>query len=219
MKNQKPKPWQLSLSLIQVVILLGLATGSMAGAFYLGFSTGQRVGYDSALHASQNTMARLPVPAEELDKSAADQVTSEVYAKLTGTDDREQSPPSGKSPGSITDKSQDIPSIGVIETTDTAPILPSAGDIPDLLPGAAPAAKATGAQTHPSNPVVQVAKSAKSLGGETLGEVLPSREVDAVKSPLDQATIVGVGDGVAPGGEVLPKGTLETAARHTASSH
>lgn len=159
MTNQKPKPWQLSLSALHVVMLLGLVTGSMAGAFYLGFSSGQHVGYESALQATQNTMARLPVPTEELDKGAAEEVTSEVYAKLTGTADLGDEPPPSKSAGHTTDKAEEIPDLGAIVTTDTAPILPSDPSEPgvgkaavgdDLLPGSAGAAKAGSLRELPS---------------------------------------------------------------------
>lgn len=180
---------------MHVVMLLGLVTGSMAGAFYLGFSSGQHVGYESALQATQNTMARLPVPTEELDKSAAEEVTSEVYAKLTGAADLGDELPPSKSAGHTNDKADEIPDLGVIVTTDTAPILPSepsepdaskAALVDDLLPGGSGAAK-SGSLKEVHSKFNEHSTQPSVMGEvETLGGAADTAKADAAQALASQ---------------------------------
>jgi cell division septation protein DedD len=179
MINQKPKAWSLTLSALHTVMLLGLVTGSMAGAFYLGFSAGQRVGYESALQATQNTLARLPVPPEELDKEAADQVTSEVYAKLTGAGDREGDLPiPGHSDSHLAKGGEEIPDLAAIATTDTAPIpLPEQGLPEDaLLPGKLPVKDAAGVLNQPEQLGTSLSAATNQVTGTTLGQALQQED-------------------------------------------
>lgn len=169
----KPKPWQLALSPAHLVILLGLITGSMAGAFYLGFTSGQHAGYESGLQATLGNMARLPVPTDELDPAAASQPSVDVYAKLTEGMDRSESAPNS-APGS---KDEEIPELGVIESTESLPILPEA-PLPDgVIAGSVDAIAKKGAQV-PSR-VDDTNSRSPSESGATLGSLAEEVQEDA----------------------------------------
>lgn len=60
---------EVHLGAFQLAVLLGLVTGSMACAFYLGFFSGQRVGYENALVGSASTLARFALNTKELNSS------------------------------------------------------------------------------------------------------------------------------------------------------
>lgn len=81
MNKRNLQQWELRLGLVQLVILLGVVTGSMACAFYIGFSSGRSVGFESALERSLANAARLPIGAE--NAANHEEATSDVYAKLS----------------------------------------------------------------------------------------------------------------------------------------
>lgn len=60
------KSLEVHLGAFQLAVLIGLVTGSMACAFYLGFFSGQRVGYENALVGSASTLARFALNTKEL---------------------------------------------------------------------------------------------------------------------------------------------------------
>lgn len=160
----KPKPWQLALSPAHLVILLGLITGSMAGAFYLGFTSGQHAGYESGLQATLGNMARLPVPTEELDPAAASQPSVDVYAKLTEGMGRNESAPNA-SPGA---RGEEIPELGIIESTESLPILPEAPLPEGALPGSLGSGATDTASKKGSNTALRADEAdSKSPSGAT----------------------------------------------------
>ena len=80
------KDWQIKLGVTQVAVLLGLALGSVTTAYYLGLSTGQHGGLESALAASASQVAKLPINAPQT-KEFRGQVgeraeAGDLYAKL-----------------------------------------------------------------------------------------------------------------------------------------
>lgn len=88
-----PKPhWEVKLSSLHAVILVGLITGSMVAAFYLGFLSGERTGFESGQEASVAHTARVPIPDRETDATGIDSstgtsgidgaVAEEVYDQL-----------------------------------------------------------------------------------------------------------------------------------------
>jgi cell division septation protein DedD len=81
MNKRNLQQWELRLGLLQLVILLGVVTGSMAGAFYIGFSSGRAVGFDSALDRSLANAARMPIASD--GAAGHEENTSDVYAKLS----------------------------------------------------------------------------------------------------------------------------------------
>lgn len=80
------KDWQIKLGVTQVAVLLGLALGSVATAYYLGLSTGQHGGLESALAASASQVAKLPINPPQTKEFARGQAeggeAGDLYAKL-----------------------------------------------------------------------------------------------------------------------------------------
>lgn len=104
MNRRNLKSWELYLGLPQVVILLGIVTGSIASAFALGYLSGQRVGFDSARQIDLSGTSRLPIPETP---ELSDESISKVYARLKDT-----TPPASlveEEPVSVTDAKADPP--------------------------------------------------------------------------------------------------------------
>jgi DedD protein len=74
--------WSIRLGLLQAVVLLGIVTGSMLCAFYLGLVSGQKAGFETAQSINLASVAKLPVP-EQYREEDLEEVASEVYAKLS----------------------------------------------------------------------------------------------------------------------------------------
>lgn len=102
-----PRPhWELKLSSLHAVILVGLITGSMAASFYLGFLSGERAGFESGQEASMAHTARIPIPDSEMDAASEGSVSEQVYDQLAA------SPKVGGGHGS----EEDLPALGKIES-------------------------------------------------------------------------------------------------------
>lgn len=86
-KNRRTlRSWELRLGLPQVVVLVGLVTGSMVLAFYLGLNSGQRLGFELAQERTATSLPRLPVPGALPEGSVPqDDGAFDVYAKLNDT--------------------------------------------------------------------------------------------------------------------------------------
>jgi len=71
---------ELRLGKLQVVVWLGLALGSIVGAYFVGFFSGRYVGFESARESSAGEVAKLPVPDTFQGRIA--QNPGNVYDKL-----------------------------------------------------------------------------------------------------------------------------------------
>ena len=112
-----PKPqWEMKLTSIHAIVLVGLVTGSMMAAFYLGFLSGERAGFEVGQEASLAHTARIPIPDTEIDReedggattgsSFGGAVAEQVYDQLAaaprlGGQDREN---------------EELPTLGKIES-------------------------------------------------------------------------------------------------------
>lgn len=78
--------WEVRLGVAQVVIILGIVTGCMTFAFYLGFFAGKSAGFEFAMETNATSATKLPITGEGVgDKAAIDvteQAVSDVYARL-----------------------------------------------------------------------------------------------------------------------------------------
>ncbi len=113
MNRKSLKEKEVRLGLSQLVILIGLVTGSMAGAYYLGFFSGRRVGFEGALSSMAANVPKIPVP--ELGLETAHQgrdLESDVYAKLNQE---------AVAPTQPVDP-QVMPDLGSIEKTEVEPV-------------------------------------------------------------------------------------------------
>lgn len=118
MNKKNLQHWELRLGLAQVVVLLGMITGSIACAFYVGFSSGRGVGFEAALERSLAHAPRFPVAEAERDIAASRD--SDVYARLSA--------PAGAAVSKVT---KEEPVLGAIKTTEALPLgMDSAGELP-----------------------------------------------------------------------------------------
>lgn len=72
--------WELRLGKLQVAVWLGLALGSIAGAYCVGFFAGRYVGFETARESTAVEVAKLPV-TDSLPEGRA-QNPSTIYEKL-----------------------------------------------------------------------------------------------------------------------------------------
>lgn len=82
MNNKNLNSWEVRLNIVQIVIVIGLVTGSMACAFYLGFFSGRSAGVELALQSSAANLSKMPIVDEDPEVKVSDEIISEVYAKL-----------------------------------------------------------------------------------------------------------------------------------------
>ncbi len=81
MNNQQSSSWEVRLGLLQIVLVVGIITGSMLAIFALGFSSGQHSGLDLARQAATSELPRIPI-TEDLTPTDSPAAQTEIYAKL-----------------------------------------------------------------------------------------------------------------------------------------
>jgi cell division septation protein DedD len=86
MNTRNLRTRELRLSIYAAVVLIGMVTGALAVSFYLGYYSGQTVGYEIARVTDVANVARIPIAAEDQDTKTADNSVSEVYARLNEKD-------------------------------------------------------------------------------------------------------------------------------------
>lgn len=140
--------WEVRLGLPQLVVLVGFVTGSMVFSFYLGLTSGQTIGFETALERSGAGLPRLPVPGASPEGSLPqDDAAFDVYAKLNaplpgepGDSDGRKLEPSGAAgrgmtggapldPGAVFGSAGaapqvgTVPELGSIKSVGAAPLL------------------------------------------------------------------------------------------------
>ena len=81
--NQRSlQSWRITLGPVQTVVLVGVITGCMACAFYLGFFSGQKVGIETALNNNLSSAMRLPIDSDVTSGGSGEDAMSDVYARL-----------------------------------------------------------------------------------------------------------------------------------------
>ncbi len=90
------KGWEIRLGASQVVVWLGLAIGALVGAYFVGFFSGQSVGFESARSASGVEVAKLAIHEELPERSA--QNVSAIYDKLTAPALMDEAPKAAPEP-------------------------------------------------------------------------------------------------------------------------
>ncbi|MDC0357932.1 SPOR domain-containing protein [Oligoflexia bacterium] len=118
MNKKNLRKWEVRLGLVQVVILVGVVTGSMAFAFYMGLFTGQKLGFEQALDSSVASAVRMPIVDDELDEEMNTELVSEVYAKLNDTEVSETEAAAKLDAGR-----KPIPVLDQIHSTDVVPVV------------------------------------------------------------------------------------------------
>ncbi|MCB0352830.1 MAG: SPOR domain-containing protein [Bdellovibrionales bacterium] len=117
MSRKKLQGYELRFGIVQLVMVLGIVTGSMVCAFYFGYQSGRDSGYETASADSLSRSVRLPISDEELQQEVSEEQASQVYAKLG--DDR-LTTQIGEEPGN---PDVDTAQLDPIPSLDTAPII------------------------------------------------------------------------------------------------
>lgn len=171
MNRKSLKAWEVRLELPQCIVLVGAVTGAMACAFYLGFFSGRQLGLESALQTSQVNLARLPIVPALTDEQIADEVASDVYAKLNA--DKVLPPAAGAESG----KAPDVPDLSTIRKT----------TIDDGL-GLVPAGTEGAGVVEPGPPAESVSAVKGREGEKGKGEAPPAPEtLDSILAEREKA--------------------------------
>ena len=182
--NRSLRGWRVSLGPVQVVLSIGLVSGLMAAAFYLGFYSGQSIGMQTARETSLASAMRLPIEAApEAENVAPREPATDVYAKLNDVPQHETA---GAAKGASAKSA--MPELGTIQDLEEAP-LPTAilGDEPkaaatpvhDTIDSALAGVRVMGGKQPDNN-------------GKTLGEIArgnePAPTVKPVPTPKPEPT-------------------------------
>ncbi len=120
MAKQSSRRSDFKLSYIQLIVLAGFCLGCMAASYWLGFYTGTRAGYETAVTSDLAASSKIPINAASPRDNYA-QPANDVYAKLDGT--------SPMSPGNTpVAKNTGAPEIAAIPKLEVSP-RPGEGDI------------------------------------------------------------------------------------------
>lgn len=118
MNTRNLRTRELRLSIYAAVVLIGMVTGALAVSFYLGYYSGQTVGYEIARVTDVANVARIPISVEDLDASTSDNSASEVYARLNEKD----STPRTTKLSEPTSKDRELADVAPILAADAAPL-------------------------------------------------------------------------------------------------
>lgn len=161
--------WHVKLGALQILVLLGVVTGSMLGAFGIGYVSGNTVGFESAQGANVTTLARFPVERTEEESD----YVSEVYAKLN---DKKPAPKKKKElkRKEPTLKEKIPENVPIMDEDSTDAMLDELADLDE----------------SPSDEAVEFAKSiADNKKDNSLGAALKSKKAES--SGLDVALVGG----------------------------
>ncbi|MCB0333197.1 MAG: SPOR domain-containing protein, partial [Bdellovibrionales bacterium] len=104
MNKRNLRSFELHLSLLQLAVVLGIVTGSMCVAFYLGFGSGHTSGFQEASVSDLKRAMKLPISDDELEDVVSEEHASAVYAKLG----RNELP-------ALNEKAMELPELATIE--------------------------------------------------------------------------------------------------------
>lgn len=193
--NQRSlRNWQVTLGTFQVALLLGVITGCMACAFYLGFFSGQKVGVEAALNSNLSNAIRLPIASDDLDSagsrgSSADDGAADVYAKLGSvTSDNSNVQAGHPNPEAVEASSPAQPPLAAIKPISAAPVGALVGSNPSA------AAELNGAVVNAPD-VAAIQHALQSGASSSAKSAAPGRpfsggEPSELKAP-DQGTTLG----------------------------
>lgn len=107
MNRRVQREWELRLSKVSTMVVLGVVLGSLLSAYFLGYMAGQSVGYDSAVQTALSSSARFPIHDVLDDPELSAERSSEIFAKLSQKDRQ-----------ALDSTEEDLPSLGVIENVE-----------------------------------------------------------------------------------------------------
>ena len=74
--------WGLRFGVSHAVVLIGLITGGLIAAFFLGFRVGKKEQFDTYASLSLERFPRLPITEEVSSRNVSERLVEEVYEKL-----------------------------------------------------------------------------------------------------------------------------------------
>lgn len=74
--------WGLRFGVSHAVVLIGLITGGLLAAFFLGFRVGKKEQFDAYASLSLERFPRLPITEEVSSRNVSERLVEEVYEKL-----------------------------------------------------------------------------------------------------------------------------------------
>ena len=219
-KNLERK--EVRLGIIQVVSLLGLTIGSLAGAFCLGFFVGQRAGFEREISSMMASLPKFPVSSDVAGSDVDDQALNEVYAKLQ----EQTSPGDGQTDakGNSSEVSA-VPELGSIQETEPQkdqPLDPLGETEGELMPqnadeNAAPVADLEEQKKLMQENLGQPSDSKNRAGKiESLGSTLPDKEsaesikIEEPKKPESKSVVTEIVGSKKPEKELEKKPLAET---------
>ncbi len=125
------KGWEIRLGAPQVVVWLGLAVGALVGSYFVGFFSGQSVGFESARSASGVEVAKLAIHEELPERSS--QNVSAIYDKLTAPALMEESPKPVPEPKAKKGEEQEPAAVRVAKEIKSGDAVRNEGATPRVL--------------------------------------------------------------------------------------
>jgi cell division septation protein DedD len=125
------KSWEVRLGAPQVVIWLGLAVGALVGAYFVGFFSGQSVGFESARSASGVEVAKLAIHEELPERSA--QSVSAIYDKLNAPALMDEAPKAAPEPKGKKGEEQEPAAVRVTKEIKSGDSARGDGPTPSIL--------------------------------------------------------------------------------------
>jgi cell division septation protein DedD len=125
------KSWEIRLGAPQVVVWLGLAVGALVGSYFVGFFSGQSVGFESARSASGVEVAKLAIHEELPERSS--QNVSAIYDKLTAPALMEEAPKAAPEPKAKKGEEQELAAVRVAKEIKSGDAARSEGAAPRIL--------------------------------------------------------------------------------------
>jgi cell division septation protein DedD len=125
------KGWEIRLGAPQVVVWLGLAVGALVGSYFVGFFSGQSVGFESARSASGVEVAKLAIHEELPERST--QNVSAIYDKLTAPALMEESPKAAPEPKAKNGEEQEPAAVRVAKEIKSGDAARNEGTTPRVL--------------------------------------------------------------------------------------
>ncbi len=173
--------WELKIGLVQVVVLIGVATGSMVGAFFFGHLSGQKVGYDRALESSLANTARYPITGDAYKNEISPESVTEVYAKLN--ESKELQPAA---------KETEVPELASIKSAKEAPVIEELASVLLEDEGRVDNKKKGKKAEHDSllglSEDGRQAKDVQAEPSENLGALLKKSDAERAKAPAARPT-------------------------------
>lgn len=172
MNKKNIQSWELKLGLPQIVVLVGVLTGSMACAFGIGYVTGQRIGFENALASSVSSLPKYPIVRSDVGELDEQDVRN-VYAELESNSDADQLE---------TETEVELPDLEAVKTVQEEPVVDDL--VVDLLEEEAAEETAADSDTDIEVRVLGEDRPASTTRMATLGSLVEKKPVEKTKTEI-----------------------------------